>query len=350
MSQQVPDRTRRVNAWWEPTYAPELLTQLSQGNWALPDNAAHQRLFVPDNFQAQVGQRATRGHFSETRFTSCDFSGRFDQYAMGASFTECDFENCDFGTTTWAKVKFRKCTFRRCSFSQSTWKESEFRNCTWESIGFSGNETVLISVYVSNPAKFIAAGYTNSDSDILAQKNTTPEFQIARLEETKATVARNIFNNHKTVGDDAAFYLSFSAYVRQYGRSVASSAAQEFRVNKGRKRVKAAFKFLYAKLEGWVNVTFGVLTNWGSSALRPLLCLAATFVVFSAIYRLTYFDSLDKSLSMSFDVTTIAAYTRSVTQEVVGGLYLIASLNLLMAILFYSAFFSVAISKISRTR
>lgn len=342
-------RSRRIKVWWEPTYAPGLHNTLTRGSWQLRDNAADQRLFTPNDFRSQVGQRPSKGHFNGARFTWCDFSGKFNT-AAGSSFTNCEFEGCDFGTSTWHNVKFTKCKFLKCSFSQSTWIESEFRACHWEEIGISGNETSLQNVYISNPADFVAAAYTNLDRPFLATKNATPEFQAYRLEETKATVSRNIFNNHKTVGDDATFYVAFSNYAKQYSKWLAVSAKWEFGRAKGFGKVLAAFKYGSALAEGWVNVLFGHITKWGSSALRPLAHLLSSFIAFTVIYRLFYLNSFADSMMVAFDITSIAGFTRSVTKDTTGSLYTVCACNLVVAIMFYSAFFSVAINKISRVR
>lgn len=81
------------------------------------------------------------------------------------------------------------------------------------------------------------------------------------MEETKATVSRNIFNNHKTVGDDATFYVAFSNYAKQYSKWLAVSAKWEFGRAKGFGKVLAAFKYGSALAEGWVNVLFGHITR-----------------------------------------------------------------------------------------
>ena len=346
----APDRTRRVKAWWEPTHAPELVNRLRYGNWALPENAAHEKLFTPRDFRSQAGARSSARSYFKARFTSCDFSGRFDQDAAGISFTKCDFENCDFGTSTWGRVKFRECSFKRCSFSQSTWRGAEFRECHWEEIGFSGNETILHSVFISNPQMFIDAGYTNLDERVLTDRGVTRVFQLDRLQETKSTVARNIFNSHKTTGDDATFYKAFSTYSKQYGSFLQSSSLSNLRNAKGWRKIGHLPQVAISVAERRLNNAFGWITLWGSSATRPLLCLCGELVVFSSLYKLCFELSAYEAFTNAFDITSIAGYTRAVTMGVTAYFFFAAALNLVTAILFYSAFFSVAFNKISRVR
>jgi hypothetical protein len=209
---------------------------------------------------------------------------------------------------------------------------------------------VLEGVYISNPASFIAAAFTNTDPVILKEKKVSAKFQLYRLEDTKATVARSIFNNHKTVGDDATFYEALSTYIKQYSKSMAVSAKYEMSTSSGGKSFKHMIRYAAAVAEGCVNKTFGRLTNWGSSAITPLVCLFSSFVFYCGVYRVFFVKDIKSAAAVSFDVTTIAGFTRSVTADVNGYFYLATCANLVCSILFYSAFFSVAINKISRLR
>lgn len=343
-------RSRRINAWWEPTYAPQLFNALSEGDWTLRDNAADRRLFTPDNFSNQVAAREKKRKFKKTRFTSCDFSGSFRENAIGAVFDECHFENCDFGTSTWEKVKFRKCNFERCSFSQSTWINAEFRECFWSEIGISGNETVFEEVFISNPSKFISAAFTNTDPDVVSERGINKKFQLLKLEQTKATVARSIFNCHKSTGDDASFYAAFSTYMSQYTIYRICEAKWQLRQEKFSNKPGWLVRYVDRKFEYLLNRFFGIVTAWGSSSFRPLVFLAATFLTFIGAYRIIGISNWRDAVSTSFDVTSIAGFTRSITSQSSDTVYVVACANLVISILFYSAFFSVAISKISRTR
>lgn len=350
MTEGVPSRTRRKNAWWEPTYDPTLVDEFTAGDWRLPDNAAHKRYFHSGSFLDQVKDRKTNRKFSSINFDTCDFSGRYEGEIAGANFNECTFKNCDFGTSTWERVKFRKCNFEQCSFTQSTWVDVEFRKCKWNDIGISGNETDLNEVFIENPSDFIGSAYTNLDEEVLAAKGRTPEFQLFKLEQTKATVARSIFNNHKVVGDDQAFYRAFSAYMTQYSASRISDADWYSKQVSGCAHYRWRLIKGHRYSEHLLNQFFGFITGWGSSSLKPLIGLFATFVAFTLVYWLIFSKEIHEAASISFDVTSIAAFTRSIDSDVGGGLYVASAINLVISLLFYSAFFSVAISKISRTR
>lgn len=345
-------RTRRTKAWWEPTYAPDKANEFTAGDWTLPDLAAYIKLFRGEDLTRRVEAREVTPIFKGVRFTSCDFTGAFQIGLRTIVFEKCDFKACDFGTSTWTRAKFTGCTFDECSLSQSNWIKSEFRRCEWSRIGMSGNETDFDQVFIENPRSFLASAYTRLDPDLLREKGKSRRFQTTRLEETKATVARNIYNNHKVVGDENTFYESCRGYIMQSCR--ANIHDKIYRVllkgSSFRKRSISAMEAMGALGELSILWLFGTCNAWGRSVTRPLGGLLVTFGGFAVAYA--WFLGLDwvHSWERALDVTTIAGFTRSVIKADTGALLWVSWANLITAIMFYTVFFATVVAKISRNR
>ena len=267
-------------------------------------------------------------------------------------FDRCEFEGCDFGLSTWDRAKFTSCRFRRCSFSQSTWIRSEFRRCSWAAIGLSGNETILDRVFIENPEAYVAAAYTNLDPNELASRGVKLNFQRTRLEETKATVARNLYNSHRVVGDDDTFHKACKIYLIQ--SCVSRIQDRTFTLNDPTttpaRRIRAFFGLAGADVEYGLVLLFGNMNNWGGSISKPLAFLLAVFLGFAVLYFIACDFDLGTALGKSFDVTTVAGYGRAVSAQDHGTFLYLAWTNLALAILFYTVFFATAVAKISRTR
>lgn len=345
-------RTRRIKAWWEPTYAPDKANEFTAGDWALPDLAAYMKLFRGDDLTQRVNSGEIKPIFQNIRFTGCDFTGEFQIGLRTIVFEKCEFNACDFGTSTWKGAKFTSCSFDECSVSQSTWIKSEFRRCRWSKIGMSGNETDFDQVFIENPRSFLAAAYTRLDPEILIEKGRTRSFQATRLEETKATVARNIYNNHKVVGDENTFYEACRGYIMQSCR--ANLCDKIYHVfdkrNSRMRRLISAFAAVGAVSELSILWLFGTCNAWGRSVTRPLTGLLATFFGFAVAYSwLLGLKAMD-SVGRAIDVTTISGFTRSVTATDVGALLWMSWANLIVAIMFYTVFFATVVAKISRNR
>ena len=347
-----PSRSRRTQSWWEPIFSAGQAWSPEPGDWALPDEAALRKLLTAQALKGALTNGSGRTRFKDVRFKDCDLFGRFDQIERALIFDGCQFVGCDFGLTTWDRAKFKNCEFKRCSFSQSTWIRSEFRDCTWSEIGLSGNETVLDRVFISNPEEFIRSAYTNLDKDELHKRHVSAHFQRTRLEETKATVARNLYNSHRIIGDDETFYKACKAYLTQACISRQQDRLFTFN-NKDEtdyQRLKAGIGLAGADLEFGLVWVFGNLNSWGGSISKPLSGLVGVYALFSILYAwVCGFDGGD-ALGKAFDITAIAGFTRAVAASDAGIFLYLAWLNLALSILFYTVLFSTAVSKISRTR
>lgn len=346
-------RTRRLSGWWEPTYNPDIAGEFAAGDWTLPERAAHKKVFSASALQKALSDGAVKSlKFSRIRFGTCDFSGGFDIGHRTIIFDKCEFIDCDFGLSTWKRAKFTGCTFDGCSLSQSTWINSEFRRCRWSLMGISGNETVLDHVFIDNPDAFVSSAYTRLDAAILKEKGASPRFQKTRLEETKATVARNIYNNHKIMGDEQNFYEACKTYILQSSKAKIFDHASAV-LDSGatiRNKLKSTWNLIGSLIELSILFSFGASNNWGGSVARPLGGIALTFGIFAILYGSLYEVSPSEAIERAFDITMIAGFTRSVTASDSGSILYASWLNLISAILFYTVFFATVVAKISRTR
>lgn len=86
----------------------------------------------------------------------------------------------------------------------------------------------------------------------------------------------------------------------------------------------------------------------GASALRPLIALMTLFMAGSLYY------SREKTISLplqaSFDVTTVAGYTKAVPAGASASLQAAFSVHLLIALIFYTVFFATIVARLSRVR
>lgn len=345
-------RTRRITAWWEPTFSPDKACDFTAGDWSLPELAANIKLFRGEDLAHRISANEIKPKFKGIRFSNCDFTGAFQIGYRTIVFDKCEFIACDFGTSTWTRAKFTGCNFDQCSLSQSSWIKSEFRRCRWSNIGMSGNATDFDQVFIENPRSFLAAAYTRLDPKILREKGKSPSFQAARLEETKATVARNIYNNHKGVGDENTFYDACRGYIIQSCRANIYDKLYTVcnRKSSATTRLISAFGALGAIAELSILWIFGTCNAWGRSVSRPLGGLLVTFGGFAIGYGWITGLGLAASLGRAIDVTTIAGFTRSVTPADSGALLWASWVNLIIAIMFYTVFFATVVAKISRNR
>lgn len=345
-------RSRRINCWWEPTYNPAAAKKFTMGDWVLPDRGAFQKLFDAKALKELVLAGPANLHFKNIDFKECDFFGDFSEIDRDITFRNCTFDKCDFGLSTWSKAKFRSCKFIGCSLSQTRWANVEFRNSTWENVGLSGNETVFENVYVDDPENLIVNISTNISAASLAKGKTTKEYQLYRLEETKATVSRNIYNSHKIVGDEDAFYRACKIHLLQTCRGRQARHRYDlFRPNNSTVGRLRSLLFLGSSdLEAGLVWTFGTLTKWGGSILRPLVGLFLVISAYTVLFHYVLNCNWHLSFERSFDIATVTGYGRAVQYSDGGWFLRLAWSELVFSILFYTVFFTVAVAKISRVR
>lgn len=343
-------RSRRRN-YWEAIYSPDLADKLTAGDWRLPELGANQKVFDSKDLKELVASREVKLDFARIRFVDCDFTGFFTEFGRAIVFKDCQFQRCDFGSSTWERAKFTACTMRQCSITQSSWTDCEFRRCTWTDISMAGNETALTRVYVDNPEAFIDAAYTNLDPDELKRRNVDPAFQRTRLEETKATVARSLYQSHREVGDDITFHKVCKVFTLQ-GIKARRTSLQFDRANHAKRlgRFLLSAKSVITFVELQLTRAFGAANSWGLSLARPLGMLILTFLAFWIINRVTLDSSWTSAGLRAFDVTSVAGYTKAVSGGSPVGAQLLAAINLAIALFAYTVFFSTAVAKVSRFR
>ena len=96
----------------------------------------------------------------------------------------------------------------------TTFSNCEFRSCKWDTIGLSGNMTNLQGTIITNPSKFIDAAYSGTNPNKKLPSGD-PAHQRARLESTKATVARTLAATLTIVGDEATYYEAIATKTKQ---------------------------------------------------------------------------------------------------------------------------------------
>lgn len=348
MSKVPGPRARRSQCYWEPIYNPALVGKLRSRDWDFTKDAGPVESFLDlSNIQPYIAAGGSR-IFKHVRFRDCDFQGVSSNTAQ-VVFEKCEFIGCDFSLSTFVKFKFARCSFERCSFGQATLIDVEFRDCRWKEIAASSNETVLEKVYVSNPGAFNNALWTQLDKEILESRKVIPSYQWFRHELSKATIARTLLNNHRTIGDDGTFYESVRVFETQQAYSKACRAFYSVRdgvMTAPWFIAKGVFWFTELALL-WI---FGLLNAWGASALRPLLALVLLFVGGGFFYRVFFGREVSFPFQASFDVTMIAGYTKAVPLDATQALQGAFSAHLILALIMYSVFFATIVARLSRVR
>lgn len=345
----VPLRVRgkRSRNYWEPTFNPTKTAPSGVHDWDASGKVGVADLLCRsrDLEEKMRLREQTRWPVNSFTFTDCDFEGKF----ANVSFKNCTFVGCDFGSSTWEGAKFSNCVFKRSSLSVCTFTQSQFIGCKWDKIGMSGTETKFFDTTLSNPLEFIAAGYTNTDSDVLAQNNKDVSYQLMRLEETKTKVARLVLSNNERSGDDATYYKSVEAYLRQVIRSKISSCKYNIK-----NRIKLwvnvpAFPIYYA--ESFFLRISGAVNGWGASVVRPALVGIFISVLFALWYR--YFGiapSLKVAAMKSFDVTLLFGYTKHAQSGNCFSEQVAYAANAFLGLWWYAIFVPTIINRISRVR
>jgi hypothetical protein len=158
-----------------------------------------------------------------------------------------------------------------------------------------------------------------------------------------------MLNNHRVVGDDITFYESVRVFETQQAYSKACRAI--FNVT------TRWFHFaLYVPLAAfWVFElgllwVFGLLNAWGASAFRPLLALCALWAIGAGYYHFIWPNDVSQPIQASFDVTSVAAYTKAASPALPERLQSEMSVHLAAALVLYSVFFATIVARLSRVR
>lgn len=352
MSSTFPlaDRSRRTN-FWEAIYEPSLAKLFTVGDWKLEDLGANLKLFRAGDLRRNFQEKKVALKFTGVRFVDCDFTGFFTKFGRAIIFKECEFRRCDFGLSTWERAKFTSCNFSSCSITQSTWTDCEFRKCDWNNISMAGNETNFIRVYIDNPEQFVGSAYTNLNEAELEAQKISAHFQRTRLEETRATVARNLYHSHRIVGDDATFHKVCKVFTLQ--GIVARRSEIRYRRSSVKKlldRTMLALRDWVCSFELYITKLFGLANGWGASLSRPLGMLALTLFAFTFFNRLFFDANFAHAFMRAFDATSVAGYTKATSSDASFWVQAVVAFNLTLALFFYTVFFSTAVAKVSRFR
>ena len=345
-------RGRRTSSYWEPIYDPNLKDGFEVGEWRFDHEQGprRQRFFANDLIKDSKPKISI---IENVRFFECDFQGVF-QTDTQLVFKKCHFELCDLGLSTWINVKFSKCRFKKSSLTQAKFTDCELRDCDWAEVSFSGNATDFEACVITNPKRFIAAGYTNLDERVLSDHKAQKSYQKMRNELTKATTARHLLSNAKQMGSNREYYEAVETFERQQSSSNISNSVYELGRSKNILRIiKHAVALAYFLLEMGLLCLFGFLNGWGGRPLQPLLAIIANWLIFALAfwaYAKWCGDIGSSPLLKSFNIAGLAGYSLEVSPTNSQLLTSIQVVELVIAIVLYTVFFSTVVSRMSRVR
>lgn len=353
ISRSLKQRPKRLKSYWEPIFNPNFKGPTSDFQWdTRKTTGVKQALCSSETLQKTLDTVGARGWTIKSyEFVECDFIGYFKS---GLAFNNCSFERCDFGSTTWRGTKFTDCTFDKCSFTLATFEQCQFNDCKWIDAGISGTETKLFDTVIGNPESFISAGYTNLDSDVLSQHgNSSPAYQLMRLEETKMKLARIVLSNNERNAEDSVYYESVKVYLLQTLR--AKKQQSKFQIFHGKKRVRNVVTFAFCKLEELVIGLSGTLNGWGGNLARAASIGLILIAVFAGVYfalgqpeptPITWKLAFIKS----FDITLLVGYTKHATSALGWKTQALYGANAMLGLWWYAIFVPTVINRICRVR
>jgi len=341
-------RNKRLKNFWEPIYNPNDTAPFPHHRWDFTHakGPAHST-FTARGLAEDFPDR--KPVFTQVNFHQCDFEGNFNRPVV---FKDCKFSLCDFGMSKWRLAKFTNCTFDRCSFTLTSFENCEFRGCLWEKICFTGNETRFYNTVITNPHEFVRSGYTNLDQEVLKKFKTTAAYQTMRLEGSKASIARVLYNTLSHSGEEDSYYHAVRTCLNQ--SVVAKIAEAEYYSKNGaRFHNRLIFKgrsWIYRSEKTIVNCA-GIINAWGSSIVRPSLIGLSIIILFAAAYRLLNIrPTISSSLLASLDTTLLIGYTKQVSRASPPLEETIFTLNMLIGLAWYAVFVPTVINRISRVR
>lgn len=282
----MKSKYKRTRSHWEPIFSPATnFEQFKEFDWNFQNVNAVKNLYCNADILKSKIIENPRFKIQKFSFESCDFAGEFNFSKI--TFSECKFHNCDMGDNVWLNIKFSKCEFINFSFSTVKFHSSQFIECSWLNIGISSNEMHFVNCLLTNPCEFINSAYTNIDKEILKQEKTNPEYQLYRLEGTKAKAARMILSNLQMVGDDDAFYEAVKCYTTQV--IFAKISARKQQIKSSTQWHKIIFHFLIKIgliLELFILSLSGRINGWGASVGRS----ASFGILLALIFTLIYYS------------------------------------------------------------
>lgn len=341
-------RDKRKSSFWEPIYDPTDSNAFPYSQWpqAVNERCEHVTLSIR-HFPWKLDDKVV---FSNVSFARCDFEGDFTQFTP--TFKGCKFESCDFGFSKWKRAKFKDCTFTSCSFSIATFEECEFRESRYTQIGLSGNETFLQGTTFTDPKGFLDSAYTCTNGSLLNEKGRSIEYQLMRLEGTKATVARTLLHSSSNAGDEEIYYncvklyqnLSITSKLMEAKNSLSEKPAWD-------KSILSLLRIVNLKLEYLIINSVGWLNNWGASIAKPTLMGVLMVVVFSFLYWVSSIKpTMLGALSASIDISLLVGFTKQANNSLPMGTKFIFSLNMIAGLIWYSVLLPTVVNRVSRIR
>lgn len=325
MSEATSYAGRRINphAFFEPIYDPKLADNLQPhefgvGSW---DFSQHKGLC---RFIFNGGDlKKDYDRIESISFLECDF---FGVQGKAITFKKCTFTKCDF-RGEFRNVKFSNCTFNTSSLSLVKFHNCQFRDCVFFNIGVSGNETQLVLSDITNPGDFLKAASTNLE---YLPAGKTREYQLLRLEQTKATLARVILSNQSTEGSDLSYYDAVKASTLYGTRSRGVAAKlrlprfddQEARDKRAKNvelwmQVASPFTQVSTSCEFWILQTAGLANAWGRSIFRVIAIGVFLVLIAGWLRSCLLRDTFVESLVDAAEVFLLFGYTKhSVAQDV----------------------------------
>lgn len=348
----ISNHKRRKN-YWEPVYRPELINKpYPEFNWDFTNTSGPKSCTCDGDILEKKIKGIASYVVTDQNFVDCDFSGVFGNTRI--SFKGCRFKNCDFGRSSWINVKFSDCVFEKCSFSTASFSEVQFLRCEWFDIGMSHEEMRLQNVMISNPAEFINSTYTNRDKDELAPYGRTVEYQVYRLEQTKAKISRKILGNLEKTGDDDVFYAAVEACAKQIfaakiieAKHNLSGLTNYFSLD----FIKWCFLIFLYQIELGIVSLSGRINGWGGRIGRAVLC-GLFLITFFALYFyfLGFFDDFSRAFLAALEITLLVGYTKYTSTGTPWLEQLAYSINMVLGIWWYAVFVPTMINRISRVR
>ena len=350
MNSEVPHLgERRLKAWWEPTFNPELQSKLQPCDWKFENSTGPKQAFLSAKSLISSYQTGESISLVNLTFEDCDIQGDFE-HSPTIFFEDCRFYGCDFAHSQWKRVTFKNCVFKKCSFALTIFEDCEFRDCSWERMGIQGRKTSFNRTYLTNPAEFIASGFSGiKENDHNPHKSKF--HQKYRLEESKAHLSRTLLYSHEAVGDDITFYSTAKLHDIQQIKSKIYKRLYLAIYEPSVKNILYSAFIIANFIEILLLYVLGLANGWGATALRPIGLLAISFLIFSQIYQhLCFHSSCDAHFQKSFDITTIAGYTNQVNIKQSLNLRLVECIQLVISITLYTIFFATVVARSSRSR
>ncbi|WP_158298538.1 MULTISPECIES: anti-phage Hailong system effector protein HalA [unclassified Sphingobium] len=341
--------SRRSQAWWEPTFKPEIDGKLTPCDWDFQTNTGPKRAFLSGEHLPDLAKVGEIQRFNNVTFEDCDIQGYFE-HKPSILFDNCRFHGCDFSYSEWRRATFRNCEFKNCSLALTTFEECEFRDCDWDTIGLQGSKTDFIRTFITNPSNLIKSGFSGRNK----QAENTLEHachQMFRLEGTKAHLARTLLYSHEEVGDDETYYQTAKLHDLQQMRAKIAKDFYLLIFGKNFWQRLSGILIIPHIAEMILLVIFGLTNGWGSTILRPVLGLVGSFFIFGCIYSYWDVKEADQYFwQKSFDIATLAGYGNQVNINQSAHLRMVEGTQLLVSILFYTVFFATAVARNSRSR